>query len=136
VTLTATPVSAAAEYQNDQDDNENQFHRKAPLMVLALFASDSVLHSANGILHFARNLVGPAFIFQLLVAEDLPNSFFNCSLGLLCRAFDSIFVHCRVLLLLDYIDNSFGFVSFQSRRTDLFYLRLCTHTPPCGAANW
>jgi hypothetical protein len=48
-------------------------------------------------LHFAGSLVGLTFSFQFLVAENLPCGFLNGSLGLLCRTFDSIFIHYRIL---------------------------------------
>jgi hypothetical protein len=33
MTSAATPVSAAAKQQHQDNDNENQFHEKSPLMV-------------------------------------------------------------------------------------------------------
>jgi hypothetical protein len=60
--------------------------------MLPLFTAHRILQSANRVLHFAGSLVGLASSFQLLVAEDLPCGLFHRSLGLLCRAFDSIFV--------------------------------------------
>jgi hypothetical protein len=69
------------------------------LMLLALFATHRILQSADGVLHLACSLVGLALSFQLLVAEDLPSRFFHGSLGLFCRTFDSIFIHCRILVI-------------------------------------
>jgi len=69
----------------------------APLMVLALLAAHCILPSADRVLHLACGLFGLAFSFQLLVAEDLPGSFFHGALGLFCRTFDSIFVHDGIL---------------------------------------
>src|ERR1700687_346046 len=66
-------------------------------MVLVLFSSHRIFQSADCVLHLACSLVGLAFSFQLLVAEDLPGGFFDSSLGLHCRTFDSIFIHCRIL---------------------------------------
>jgi hypothetical protein len=34
ITSTATPISAAAEQQQDYDDNQKHFHGKSPLMVM------------------------------------------------------------------------------------------------------
>ena len=70
-----------------------------PLMAPTLFAAHRILQSADRVLHFADGLVGLAFSFQLLVAEDLPGGFFYGALGLLCRTVDSIFTplaypHC------------------------------------------
>ena len=68
-------------------------------MAMALFASHRILQSADRVLHFDRGLVGLAFSFQLVVAERLSGGFFHRALGLLCRTFDSIFVHCRILVI-------------------------------------
>ena len=41
-----------------------------------LFPAQGTLQTANGILHFASNLLGLAFSFQLLIAEQFsPTSF-------------------------------------------------------------
>ena len=69
----------------------------AALMVLALLAAHRILQSTDRVLHLACGLVGLAFGFQLLVAEDLSGDFFHGSLGLLGRALDAIFIHCRFL---------------------------------------
>jgi hypothetical protein len=66
-------------------------------MAQALFPAHCILQSADSVLHLASNLVGLAFSFQLLVAEDLSGGFFHGSLGLLRRTFDSIFIHCHIL---------------------------------------
>ena len=66
-------------------------------MAPALFAAHCILQSADRVLQFAGGLVGFAFSFQLLVAEDLPDGFLHGSFGLLCRALDSIFIYCRIL---------------------------------------
>jgi hypothetical protein len=71
----------------------------AALMVLALLAAHRILQSTDRVLHLACGLVRLAFGFQLLVAEDLPRGFFHRSFGLLCRTFNSIFVHCRILVI-------------------------------------
>jgi hypothetical protein len=63
------------------------------LSLPALFAAQRVLQAANRILHLADGFLGLAFRFQLLIAEDLPGGFFDGSLGLLGRAFDSILIH-------------------------------------------
>src|ERR1700733_12914293 len=98
ITATATPVSAAAAKQQHQDKNDqDQFHNKSPLLATALFAAHRIFQAADRVLHLAGSLVGLAFGFQLLVAENLPGSFFHGSLGLLGRAFDAIFIHCRFL---------------------------------------
>jgi len=97
MTSAATPVSAAAKQQHDDDDNQNQFHGSTPFMVPALFAAHRILQSTDCVLQLAYGLVGLACRFQPLVAEDLPGDFFHRSLGLLCRAFDSISIHCRIL---------------------------------------
>ena len=62
-------------------------------MAMALFPAQRIFQSADRVLHLAGGLVGIAFSFQLLVAEDLSGGFFHGSLGLLCRTLDSIFVH-------------------------------------------
>jgi hypothetical protein len=67
------------------------------LLATALFAAHRIFQSADRVLHLAGSLVGLAIGFQLLVAENLPGGFFDGSLGLLGRAFDSIFIHCRFL---------------------------------------
>ena len=54
-------------------------------MVPVLFSSHRIFQSADRVLHLAGSLVGLAFSFQLLVAEDLSGGFFHGSLGLLCR---------------------------------------------------
>src|SRR4029077_18286588 len=63
-------------------------------MAMALFAAHRIFQSADCVLYLACSLVGLAFSFQLLVAEDLPGGFFDGSHGPLCRTFDSIFIHC------------------------------------------
>src|ERR1700727_3038912 len=96
VTATATPVSAAAaEQQHQYENDQDQFHNKSPLLATALFAAHRVFQAADRVLHFAGSLVGLAFGFQLLVAEDLPGGFFHGSLGLLGRAFYAIFILFR-----------------------------------------
>jgi hypothetical protein len=97
MTLAAPPVSATAEEQHEDDDNQNHFHGKPPLTVLALLAAHRIFHSADSVLSLARNLVGLAFSFQLLVAENLPGGFFHGTLSLHGRTFDPIFIHCRIL---------------------------------------
>ena len=67
------------------------------MRVLTLFTARSVLQSTDCVLHFAGSLVGYAIGFQLFIAKDLPDGFFHHSLGVFCRPFDSIFVHCRIL---------------------------------------
>ena len=54
-----------------------------PPMVLALLAAHCILQSTDRVLHFAGSLFGLAFIFELLVAEDLPCDLFRRSFGLL-----------------------------------------------------
>src|ERR1043166_4234120 len=68
----------------------------------ALFAAQCVLQSANRILHLASSLVGLAFSFQLLIAEDLAGGFLYGSLDLLCRTFDSILIHVVCSLFVRY----------------------------------
>src|ERR1043166_2644116 len=68
----------------------------------ALFAAQCVLQSANRILHLASSLVGLAFSFQLLIAEDLAGGFLYGSLNLLCRTFDSILIHVVCSLFVRY----------------------------------
>jgi len=68
-------------------------------MVLTLLAAHRIFQSTDRVLHLAGSLVGLAFSFQLLVTEYLPCSFFHCSFGLLCRTFNSIFIHCHVLVI-------------------------------------
>ena len=85
----ATPVSAAAAKQQYQyDDNQDQFHRKSPLIVAASLAAHCILQSADGVLHRACGLVGLSFVLQLLIAEDLADGFLHGALGLLCRTFN------------------------------------------------
>jgi hypothetical protein len=62
-------------------------HRQAPPNQRPVLRSRSP-DSYSCVLHLACSLVGLAFSFQLLVAEDLPGGFFDSSLGLLCRTFD------------------------------------------------
>src|ERR1700692_3641812 len=98
IAATATPVSAAAaEQQHQYNNNQDQFHNKSPLPATALFAAHRIFQTADRVLHLAGSLVGLAFGFQLLVAEDLSGDFFHGSLGLLGRALDAIFIHCRFL---------------------------------------
>src|ERR1700726_3791177 len=68
-------------------------------MVLALLAAHCILQFTDRILHLAGSLVGLAFSFQLLVAEDLPCGFFHRSFGLLCRTSNSILIHCHILFI-------------------------------------
>ena len=68
-------------------------------MVMALFAAHRILQSTDRVLHFACGLVGGAFGFHFLVAENLPDRFLHSSFDLLCRAFNSIFIHCRILVV-------------------------------------
>src|ERR1700692_1022546 len=94
IAATATPVSAAAAEQQHQYNNyQDQFHNKSPLLATALFAAPRIFQSADRVLHLAGSLVGLAFGFQLLVAENLSGDFFDGSLGLLAPAFDAIFIH-------------------------------------------
>jgi hypothetical protein len=39
VTSPAAPVSTATEQEHQHNDNQEQFHRTSPLMVMALFAA-------------------------------------------------------------------------------------------------
>ena len=63
-------------------------------MVMALLAAHRILQAADRVLHPAGSLVGLAVGLEFLVAEDPPGGFFHGPLGLLCGAFDSIFIHC------------------------------------------
>src|SRR5579863_899089 len=75
-------------------------HKKdSPLTVLGLFTAHRILQSTDRVLHFAGSLVGLAIGFQLLIAKNPPGGLFHRSLGLLCRASDSIFVHCHILVI-------------------------------------
>jgi hypothetical protein len=56
-------------------------------------APQSVLQSANGVPHFALELISFAFAFELAVAGYLSSNFLHFALGLLGRALDAIFVH-------------------------------------------
>jgi hypothetical protein len=56
-------------------------------------APQSVFQSANGVLHFALELISFAFAFELAVAGYLSDNFLQFALGLLSRALDAIFVH-------------------------------------------
>ena len=62
----------------------------SPLAVPALLAAHCILQSADRVLPLAGRLVGLAFSFQLLVAEDLPCGFFHRSFGLLCPLIRSL----------------------------------------------
>src|ERR1700730_12377712 len=55
-------------------------------------APQSVFQSANGVLHFALELISFAFAFELAVAGYLSDNFLHFALGLLSRAV------CRFLL--------------------------------------
>jgi hypothetical protein len=39
MTAAATPISAAAEQQNENNDNQDQFHGTSPVMAMALCAA-------------------------------------------------------------------------------------------------
>ena len=54
-------------------------YAKPPLMAMALFATHRIFQSADRVLHLAGGLVGLAFSFQLLVAEDLSGGFLHGS---------------------------------------------------------
>jgi Natural resistance-associated macrophage protein-like len=56
-------------------------------------APQSVFQSANGVLHFALELISFAFAFELAVAGYLSDNFLQFAPGLLSRALDAIFVH-------------------------------------------
>src|ERR1700730_14732385 len=56
-------------------------------------APQSVFQSANGVLHFALELISFAFAFELAVTGYLSDNFLHFALGLLSRASDAIFVH-------------------------------------------
>jgi hypothetical protein len=47
MTSTTTPISAAAEHEHYQNDNQDQFHGISPLMATALFAA---YQAFNGVL--------------------------------------------------------------------------------------
>ena len=50
-------------------------------MVPALLAAHRILPFPERVLHLDRGLFGPAFSFQLLVAEDFPAVSFTVSLA-------------------------------------------------------
>src|ERR1051326_4361082 len=58
-----------------------------------LFAAKRILETTDGVLHFARHLVGLAFGFELGIARRLDDRFLDGALGLLGHAFDSILIH-------------------------------------------
>src|ERR1051326_613366 len=58
-----------------------------------LFAAKRILEATDGVLHFARHLVGLAFGFELGIARRLADRFLDGALGLLGHAFDSILIH-------------------------------------------
>src|ERR1700730_15688311 len=62
-------------------------------MQVGSLAPQGVFQSAHGVLHFALELIGLAFAFELAVAGHLSDNFLHFALGLLSRASDAIFVH-------------------------------------------
>jgi hypothetical protein len=56
-------------------------------------APQSIFQSADGVLHFALELISFAFTFELAIAGYLSNNFLHFAFGLLGRALDAIFVH-------------------------------------------
>jgi hypothetical protein len=50
-------------------------------MARALFAAHRIFQSADRVLHLAGSLVGFAFSFQLLIAEDFPAASFTAPLA-------------------------------------------------------
>jgi hypothetical protein len=56
-------------------------------------APQSVFQSADGVLHFALELISFAFAFELAVAGYLSNHFLHFALGLISRASDAVLVH-------------------------------------------
>ena len=77
ITSSSTEVSAAAKQQHQYNDNQDQFHGKPPLIVRVLFSAHRILQSAECILHLASGLLGLAFNFQILIAQNLSGSFFS-----------------------------------------------------------
>src|SRR6266403_19804 len=65
----------------------------APRSLPGSLAPQSVFQSANGVLHFAFELISFAFAFELAVAGYLSDNLLHFALGLLSRALDAIFVH-------------------------------------------
>src|SRR6266481_3137440 len=65
----------------------------APRSLPGSLAPQSVFQPANGVLHFALELISSAFAFELAVAGYLSDNFLHFALGLLSRALDAIFVH-------------------------------------------
>src|ERR1700694_1384370 len=70
--------------------HSKQFTRMGKLP--GLFAAHGVLQTADRVLHLALHLIGFAFGFRLLVAQDLAGPFLHFALGLLGGAFYAIFV--------------------------------------------
>jgi hypothetical protein len=60
---------------------QDEFNGVTPLMVPALLAAHRILPFPERVLHLDRGLFGPAFSFQLLVAEDFPAVSFTVSLA-------------------------------------------------------
>jgi hypothetical protein len=62
-------------------------------MMQWLFASKSVLDTANRVLNLASDLISLAFTFELTVTRDLAGNLFHFALRLLYRAFNAVFIH-------------------------------------------
>jgi hypothetical protein len=58
-----------------------------------LFPAKRILETTDGVLHFARRLVGLAFGFELGIARHLADRFLDGALGLPGHPFDSILIH-------------------------------------------
>lgn len=58
-----------------------------------LLAAESVLQTADGVLYLASDFIRLTFRFELRITRDFSCYFFYRALGLLRRAFNTIFIH-------------------------------------------
>jgi hypothetical protein len=92
--LTASPSGPAVPlHEMAPSTSSDRLGAGARIDLSGLFPAQGILQTANRILHFANNLLGLAFSFQLLIAEQFSDDFLHGSFGLLCRTFDSILIH-------------------------------------------
>ena len=88
---------------------------------VGLLAPQGVFQSADGVLHFALELIGFAFAFELAVAGHLSNNFLHFALGLPGRALDAIFVHHNGLQYFERSANIGGPSRDTTKISDHYY---------------
>ena len=97
-----------------------------------LFAANGVFQSTDHVLNCACSSVGFTLGFRLLVPQGCADGLFQCSRGLHCRLFDSIFVHCHILAVVGSINTTTAPTPCSQELSSVLWRGSLSLTGPAG----